>query len=446
MLGGKRTNDINRLLATASDLEADGKLKQAIKELERAVKADVADGNVYNRLGDLRIKANDTEKAIEAFAKGVEAFRQDTYFRNALALCKKILRYDPGNIDIYGDIGQLLIDLDEKSDALIYYFAYIDKQLAQGDEKDVLDTISRIRDIGILDGKVIKKINETYKALGRDDLLKKFAKEILKEEVHDDILLEEIVEEPVTTLDLKPHKEEAVTRKEEPHSSTRTIEIDKEPAAKVKQDDTRIVQAVKDIESTLTQLRKAMRLDEVIVALEKSLTTLSGDQKTAIALLQKSVSKNLETLEQSVEKMYKASEKDAAKIKPLLETLTSGVATLNDHQASFVRSLDKSFGEMKNTYNKNSEKLVKEVTGILHDYKKTTDDMCSKLEETKECNLSMLQYSEEMKGVMQKMNETLTKYIISQEIKEKKQSKFTLIAIGMMAVIIILFVLTLIIK
>lgn len=446
MPGGKRTNDINKLLADVSDLEADGKLRQAIKELERAVKADVADGNIYNRLGDLHIKTNDTRDAIEAFKKGVDSFRKDTYYRNALALCKKILRYDPGNIDIYGDIGQLLIDLDEKSDALIYYFAYVDKQLEQGLDKEALRTIDKIRNIGILDSKVIKKINEAYKVMGRDDLLKKFAKEIMKEEVSDDFILEEIVEEPVKKVESRPSKEEIFRHKEDLLTDTGTIDIGTSSVVKKKDDDVRLTQAVMDIESTLSQLRKAMRLDEVIVALEKSLSSLSLEQKTAIALLQKAVNKNLDTLQHSIEKMYSVSEKNTKEITPLLSNLASGVATLNNHQGSFVQKLNENFTEMKNSYTKNTERLGKEVTGILHEYKKTTDDMCHKLDDTKECNLSMLQYSEEMKIAVLKMNDVLTKYIIAQEIKDRKQSKLTFAVMGMLGVIIVLFVLSLIIK
>ncbi len=160
---------------SAVELEAKGKLKSAIEELERAVKLNPTDGNVYNRLGDLYIKVLRKPEAIEMFKKGIEAFREDTYFRNSLALCKKVLKYDPSNTDIYPVMGKLLVALDAKSDALPYLFEYIERQKEKKDAKEVIETLDYIRELGVSDKQLIERMMEIYKSVGRTDRAKLLA-------------------------------------------------------------------------------------------------------------------------------------------------------------------------------------------------------------------------------------------------------------------------------
>ncbi|MCK4755910.1 tetratricopeptide repeat protein, partial [candidate division WOR-3 bacterium] len=283
-----KSDSINKILARASELETNGKINKAIEELQKAIKDNVKDGNLYNRLGDLYVKSNKTKESIDAYKKSVEAFRNDTFYRNALALCKKILRYDPGNIETYLTTAELLVDLDEKSDALIYFFEYIEKQLAENNIEEVLKTLKYVEKQSGLDGKMIKKITETYKTIGKDDLVKKFAAHITKDSV-----VQKEMKVSKTASSTQKLKKEPVVEKDIGFKND-TIKFDKEEK-RLKDNIAHLDVAVNDIESAISQLRKAIRLDEVIIALDKSLTTLSNEHKKAIALLQKSLSLNLET-------------------------------------------------------------------------------------------------------------------------------------------------------
>jgi len=446
MLSKERANEVNKLLASVSQLEAQGKVKQAIKELQKAVKAKMADGNVYNRLGDLYIKANEVEDAIIVFRQGVESFKKDTFFRNALALCKKILRHDPANIDIYADIGGILLDLDEKSDAIIYYFSYIDKQLEKNNEKEVLKTVDAIRKIGIMDGKVIKKINETYKTLKREDLLKDFAREIMTDDVRDDIVLEEIKEEKATVSSKpKPSKHTPAKESEDVFPHHQIVDLEKE-VKEIRTESAKLDDVVNRVDSAISQLRKAMRLDEVIVALESSISALSAEQKQSIALFQKSLHQNLDALQESVKQMHKCSERNLEELRPPIVKLGDALSSLNRNQSTFVEQVDSNFKEMSKTFSETTKKAVDEVKHVLIEYQGATTDMCDKIDQTKECNLSLLKFSEELNETVNKMNDSVTKYLIAQEVKERKQSKLTLIIMIMLGIITGLFVLSLIIK
>jgi tetratricopeptide (TPR) repeat protein len=446
MLSKERANDVNKLLTAVIRLEADGKIKQAIKDLQKAVKADMADGNVYNRLGDLHIKLNETTEAIEAFKKGVDIYKGDTFYRNALALCKKILRYDPGNVEIYADIAGILLDLDEKSDAIIYYFSYIDKQLEKKNEKEVLKTIETVRKIGIMDGKVIKKINETYKSLKREDLLKEFAKEIMQDDIRDDIVLEEITEEkPATAPKLKPKKEVPARDKEDLVPHHQMVDLEKE-VKEIKIEASKLDSVVSQVESAISQLRKAMRLDEVIVALEKSISALSNEQKQSLSLFQKSLQQNIDALQESVKQMHQCSERNLEELHPPITKLGDALSSLNRNQATFVEKMDGSFKEMSTTFNESTRRAIDEVKRSLNEYQGATNEMCDKLDQSKECNMSLLKFNQDMNTTVLKMNDSLTKYLMAQEVKDKKQGKFTMIILVFLAVITGLFVVSLIIK
>jgi diguanylate cyclase (GGDEF)-like protein len=153
----------------AIDLEAKGKIKQAIDELEMAVSYHPLDGNIYNRLGDLYIKNGNREKAIAIFKKGINAYRQDTFYRNSLALCKKVLKHDPENVDIYHTMGQLLVELDAKSDAFTYLFEYVERQKEKEDVESVIKTLDYMRSLGIKNKAQIEHMMEIYKSVGRTD-------------------------------------------------------------------------------------------------------------------------------------------------------------------------------------------------------------------------------------------------------------------------------------
>jgi len=428
-----KSGSINKILARASELEANGKINKAIEELQKAIKDNVKDGNLYNRLGDLYVKSNKTKESIDAYKKSVEAFRNDTFYRNALALCKKILRYDPDNIETYLTTAELLVDLDEKSDALIYFFEYIEKQLAENNIEEVLKTLKYVEKQNGLDGKMIKKITETYKTIGKDDLVKKFAAHITKDSV-----VQKEMKVSKTASSTQKLKKEPVVEKDIGFKND-TIKFDKEEK-RLKDNIAHLDVAVNDIESAISQLRKAIRLDEVIIALDKSLTTLSNEHKKAIALLQKSLSLNLETLQKSIKELGQGSEKNTKSLDTLLNNLNKALEISSKNQASFTRKIDDNFKNLSNNFNSTTTNALKEIKSALSDQRKGTDDICRRLEETKDCNVSLLKVSEETKSTLQKINNSIFKFILAEEGKTKKLKYYAIIIISIITAICGLFV------
>ena len=68
-----KDKDLNKILKHAGDLEAKGKIIEAIKELKKAIALNPKDGNLYKRLGDLYMRSKEVKESIDAYKKGIEA-------------------------------------------------------------------------------------------------------------------------------------------------------------------------------------------------------------------------------------------------------------------------------------------------------------------------------------------------------------------------------------
>jgi tetratricopeptide (TPR) repeat protein len=433
MLSRGKEDEVNKIIKKVNDFETKGKFKEAIQELNKAIKLNPKNGNVFNRLGDLYIKDDKIEEATNAYERGVEAFRKDHFARNALALCKKILRYNPGKAETDLDIAELLVDLDEKSDAIIYYFSYIDKQLAQKNTKEALKAVDSVRDLGLLNSKVVKKVNEIYQALGRNDLAKKFAEELLKE----DAPIEDITILGTPVAAAKPRTQvKEDTKRVKSVAVTENIAINEEPMqtrvdAKIEHLDN----AVQNIESTITQLRKAMRIDEVIIALEGSLTSFSDEHKKAIALMQKSLQININALEKSIKEFRDGSDRNMKGLETVMRDLNLGVADLNRNQIQLSKDMSDDLKKMSSSFNTTTREAIRDMNHALKEFQNSNDNMGAKLDEAKECSISILNTNEEIKGSLHKTNESLIRFIIAQEAKDKKLGRFALIIVIIIAVI-----------
>jgi tetratricopeptide (TPR) repeat protein len=79
---------------------------QAIREFE-AGNDPVPDLSVYNRVGDLYLKANEAGAAVQAYERAADLYGEQGFYNNAIALCGKILRVNPGRIQTYLKLAHL---------------------------------------------------------------------------------------------------------------------------------------------------------------------------------------------------------------------------------------------------------------------------------------------------------------------------------------------------
>ena len=63
--------------------------------------------SIYNRVGDLYLKANEPGAAVQAYEQAADLYKEQGFYNNAIALCGKILRVNPGRIQTYLTLAHL---------------------------------------------------------------------------------------------------------------------------------------------------------------------------------------------------------------------------------------------------------------------------------------------------------------------------------------------------
>ncbi len=440
MIPDKMSKEITQIVKNASDLETRGKTKEAITEYERAVKVSPSDGNLFNHLGDLYIKVNRIKEAVDAYMKGIDIFRNDNFYRNALGICKKVLRYDPGNLDINLIIAKLLVELDEKSDASIYLFSYIERQMALGKKKEVMQAIEYLKELKLADRRFSDKMAQIYEKVGESTKAAEVKKEPVKpvpaakpvHEIHEvstPPLLSEEKRDSAEVYDFQPVLDE-LSRDE--RLFTGTVE--------------KLGSTVQDIERVILELRKAMRLDEIISALDKSLTIFSDEQKKSIGLLHKSLSSNIEMLQKSVISHQQSAEKTSHEQQQLIKDLETTLGNLNKNQTYLTQEISRNLEKVSASFNTVADRSMQEIKSLMTHYEKATNDMVCSMNDTKDCNVSLIKLAEDTKTGILTLNSALIKFIAAQDSKEKKFTRNIYIIIGIAGAIGILLVLSLIIK
>lgn len=458
MINSKEAGEIMKIFKNVTDYESKGKFKEAIAEIQKAIKINPRDGNIFNRLGDLYVRYNRPQEAIESYRKGIDAYREDNFYRNALALCKKVLKYDPGNNEIYPIIAKLLVDLDEKSDALIYLFEYIERQKKNNNTQEVLRTCDYIQALNMKDPKILERLNDIYRELGRSDAVVKIPESSRRETPAVSNIPEVELPEIKTEPEEKP-KESSPSRHEPVTISKEIIELDREES-KLKEDLSILDESVRTIQHSVTEMRKAIRIDEVVIALDKSISALTEQQKKSILNLQQSLSLNLDTLQKSiremhqsikdmqlgVKEMHQGVDQSGRNLDQLFANLTTALGSMSKNQAFLAQEITKGLNKVGESFNAATTRGVAEVKEMLVVYQASTQNMCEEMSETKECNLTLLKSFNEMRTSVQMINDSLVKFVLAQESGAKKQRRFFTIIIALLGFFCGLFILSLFIK
>jgi len=243
--------DVKRKIA---ELEAKGAVNDAVKELESAIAEFPNEGSLYNKLGDLYLKADQQSNALNIYEKGARVFKEETYYPNAIALCKKILRFDKNRTEVYGLLGELHKELDQRGEAANYLLEYADRKRKANDLDAALKTYDMIKELVPNNARILKTISAIYEQVGKKDRgseLLEQAKEIeTKHEKFKETVLEEKVkietEAPVVLAEIEEKVVEEAKKEPVPvEEPVREEEI--KPAEKVKETGEKI--SIEDIVS-----------------------------------------------------------------------------------------------------------------------------------------------------------------------------------------------------
>jgi tetratricopeptide (TPR) repeat protein len=118
---------------------------KAIQQIESGKDA-TPDLSLYNRVGDLYLKVGDTASAVRHYERAVELYADQGFFNNAIALCGKILRVNPGRTQTYLHLARLHARKNVVIEAKRNLLEYLERMNAQGQLEEAFGAVKAFAD------------------------------------------------------------------------------------------------------------------------------------------------------------------------------------------------------------------------------------------------------------------------------------------------------------
>ena len=143
---------LEKLKDTARKFEQKEDWRKAIEAYVKAIQQmesgrEIApDLSLYNRVGDLYLKINDTQAAVRHYERAVDLYADQGFFNNAIALCGKILRVNPGRTQTYLKLAQLHARKNVVIEAKRNLLEFIERMNAQGQLDEAFGAVEDFAD------------------------------------------------------------------------------------------------------------------------------------------------------------------------------------------------------------------------------------------------------------------------------------------------------------
>jgi len=269
-------SELGEVKRKVAEFVARGDTEKAITELEQAVKEFPKEGSLFNKLGDLLIKVNRKNDALSVYEQGARVFKEETYFPNAIALCKKILRLEKDRTIIYELLGELHKQLDQRGEAANYFLEYAERKIKANDLDAALEAYNTIKELVPNNPKILETISAIYEKVGK----KQEGKELLKEahEIEDkqEKLREKMVaEEPQAEVEKEVEEEtEEVVKKTEVEEEVAEEETEEEKESDIPLEDfvsPEVAELLKDDEISVEEEEGVTETPGVLSEIDKTI-------------------------------------------------------------------------------------------------------------------------------------------------------------------------------
>jgi tetratricopeptide (TPR) repeat protein len=179
--------NLEKLKDTARKLEQKEDWRKAIDVYLKAIQqaesgAETSpDLSLYNRVGDLYLKINDTAEAVRSYERAVDLYADQGFFNNAIALCGKILRVNPGRTQTYLKLCQLHARKNVVSEAKRNLIEFLERMNALGQLDQAFQAVKLFADQFSGSQEIRSMLVELLRATSRGDE----AREQLEKMAHD---------------------------------------------------------------------------------------------------------------------------------------------------------------------------------------------------------------------------------------------------------------------
>ncbi len=101
---------------------------------------------VYNKVGDLYLKTNEINSAVEMYERAAQRYVESGLPYNAIALCNKILRNAPGRTTTYLMLGDLMLQRGFGAEAKQHLLEYAQRMKKLGQVREAFKALKKFVD------------------------------------------------------------------------------------------------------------------------------------------------------------------------------------------------------------------------------------------------------------------------------------------------------------
>ena len=141
---------------------------KAIQQIESGQETS-PDLSLYNRVGDLYLKTNDTAAAVRSYERAVDLYADQGFFNNAIALCGKILRVNPGRTQTYLKLAQLHARKNVVIEAKRNLIEFLERMNALGQLDQAFGSVNEFADQFSGSQEIRLMLVELLRATSRED-------------------------------------------------------------------------------------------------------------------------------------------------------------------------------------------------------------------------------------------------------------------------------------
>jgi tetratricopeptide (TPR) repeat protein len=180
---------------------------KAIQQIESGQETS-PDLSLYNRVGDLYLRTNDTAAAVRSYERAVDLYADQGFFNNAIALCGKILRVNPGRTQTYLKLAQLHARKNVVIEAKRNLIEFLERMNALGQLDQAFGSVKEFADQFSGSQEIRLMLVELLRATSREDEAREQLEKLAGE-----------IEGRGERLGHRPYQEHAPSRQEEESGS-----------------------------------------------------------------------------------------------------------------------------------------------------------------------------------------------------------------------------------
>lgn len=213
--------DKAKVLRAAEKYLAQGKITAAIKEYRDLIEHDPADLNTLNILGDLYVRTNQKEQAVDCFKHIAEHYREQGFGNKAIAMYKKVDRLTPGSPEIAEQLAMLFESEGLTVNARSQYMFLADAYTKAGEAQRALEVWRKVADLDPQNVEIRLRLAEGFLREGlKEDAARAFSQ--AGQQLHERGDFERSLYAYGQTLELIPNDYEALSGMAATHLSRGT--------------------------------------------------------------------------------------------------------------------------------------------------------------------------------------------------------------------------------